>query len=198
MYGRERQPQVVRRTDRFLDAMAHGRYRLLAAVGEERVHLEDKSLARKKEVAWSAGWRIRSIYPSAWGWPGSSPPLRTRARRPGRRAGEVRPVPAPERRRVILDLPGAAGPPVFLPAGTLDLITTVENTPRPPGNRPGLLCHRRRGDQPGQRTARRRWCPAQTGLSQDILLIATEAPRQVFPEWLLEGCDGPGTTRLHH
>ena len=35
--------------------MAHGRYRLLAAVGEDGVHLEDKSLARKEEVAWSAG-----------------------------------------------------------------------------------------------------------------------------------------------
>jgi len=55
VYERERQPQVVREADRFLHTMAHGRYRLLAAVGEEGVHLEDRSLARKEEVAWSAG-----------------------------------------------------------------------------------------------------------------------------------------------
>jgi uncharacterized protein YhaN len=55
VYERERQPQVIREADRFLNTMAHGRYRLLAAVGEDGVHLEDKSLARKEEVAWSAG-----------------------------------------------------------------------------------------------------------------------------------------------
>jgi uncharacterized protein YhaN len=47
---------VIREADRFLNTMAHGRYRLLAAVGEDGVHLEDhRSLARKEEVAWSAG-----------------------------------------------------------------------------------------------------------------------------------------------
>jgi uncharacterized protein YhaN len=55
VYEWERQPQVVREADRFLHTMAHGRYRLLAAVGEDGVHLEDRSLARKEEVAWSAG-----------------------------------------------------------------------------------------------------------------------------------------------
>jgi uncharacterized protein YhaN len=55
VYERERQPQVIREADRFLHTMAHGRYRLLAAAGEEGVHLEDRSLARKEEVAWSAG-----------------------------------------------------------------------------------------------------------------------------------------------
>jgi len=55
VYERERQPQVIREADRFLHIMAHGRYRLLAAVGEDGVHLEDRSLARKEEVAWSAG-----------------------------------------------------------------------------------------------------------------------------------------------
>jgi uncharacterized protein YhaN len=55
VYERERQPQVIREADHFLHTMAHGRYRLLAAVGEDGVHLEDKSLARKEEVAWSAG-----------------------------------------------------------------------------------------------------------------------------------------------
>ena len=45
----------IREADRFLNTMAHGRYRLLAAVGEDGVHLEDRSLARKEEVAWSAG-----------------------------------------------------------------------------------------------------------------------------------------------
>jgi uncharacterized protein YhaN len=55
VYERERQPQVIREADRFLHTMAHGRYRLLAAVGEDGVHLEDRSLARKEEVAWSAG-----------------------------------------------------------------------------------------------------------------------------------------------
>ena len=56
VYERERQPQVIREADRFLHTMAHGRYRLLAAVGEDGVHLEsNRSLARKEEVAWSAG-----------------------------------------------------------------------------------------------------------------------------------------------
>ncbi|MDO9533190.1 MAG: AAA family ATPase [Deltaproteobacteria bacterium] len=55
VYERERQPQVIREADRFLNTMAHGRYRLLAAMGQDGVHLEDKSLARKEEVAWSAG-----------------------------------------------------------------------------------------------------------------------------------------------
>jgi uncharacterized protein YhaN len=55
VYERERQPQVIREADRFLNTMAHGRYRILAAVGEDGVHLEDRSLARKEEVAWSAG-----------------------------------------------------------------------------------------------------------------------------------------------
>jgi uncharacterized protein YhaN len=55
VYERERQPQVIREADRFLNLMAHGRYRLLAAVGEDGIHLEDRSLARKAEVAWSAG-----------------------------------------------------------------------------------------------------------------------------------------------
>lgn len=55
VYERERQPQVIREADRFLNIMAHGRYRILAAVGEDGVHLEDRSLARKEEVTWSAG-----------------------------------------------------------------------------------------------------------------------------------------------
>jgi len=55
VYERERQPQVIREADGFLNTMAHGRYRLLAAVGEEGVHLEDRSLARKEELSWSAG-----------------------------------------------------------------------------------------------------------------------------------------------
>jgi uncharacterized protein YhaN len=56
VYERERQPQVIQEADRFLQTMAHGRYRLLAAVGEDGVHLESKSSqARKEEVAWSAG-----------------------------------------------------------------------------------------------------------------------------------------------
>jgi uncharacterized protein YhaN len=55
VYERERQPQVIQEADRYLGTMAHGRYRLLAAVGEAGVHLEDRSLARKEEVAWSAG-----------------------------------------------------------------------------------------------------------------------------------------------
>jgi uncharacterized protein YhaN len=55
VYERERQPQVIREADRFLNLMAHGRYRLLAAVGETGVHLEDRTLARKEEVVWSAG-----------------------------------------------------------------------------------------------------------------------------------------------
>ena len=56
VYERERQPQVIREADRFLNTMAHGRYRLLAAVGEDGVHLEStRSQARKEEVAWSAG-----------------------------------------------------------------------------------------------------------------------------------------------
>ncbi|MCK9376362.1 MAG: AAA family ATPase [Syntrophobacterales bacterium] len=55
VYERERQPQVIREADGFLNTMAHGRYRLLAAVGEDGVHLEDRSLARKEEPSWSAG-----------------------------------------------------------------------------------------------------------------------------------------------
>jgi len=56
VYERERQPQVIREADRFLHTMTHGRYRLLAAVGEDGVHLEsNRSLARKEEVVWSAG-----------------------------------------------------------------------------------------------------------------------------------------------
>jgi uncharacterized protein YhaN len=55
VYERERQPQVIQSADRFLNIMAHGRYRLLAAVGENGVHLEDLKLARKEEPAWSAG-----------------------------------------------------------------------------------------------------------------------------------------------
>jgi uncharacterized protein YhaN len=56
VYERERQPQVIQEADRFLHTMAHGRYRLLAAVGEDGVHLESKrSQARKEEVVWSAG-----------------------------------------------------------------------------------------------------------------------------------------------
>ncbi|MGB8992792.1 MAG: hypothetical protein WCD80_12120, partial [Desulfobaccales bacterium] len=55
VYERERQPQVIREAGAFLHTMAHGRYRLVAAVGEEGVRLEDSSLARKDEVAWSAG-----------------------------------------------------------------------------------------------------------------------------------------------
>ena len=56
VYERERQPQVIREADRFLNTMAHGRYRLLAAVGEDGVHLEsNRSQARKEEVVWSAG-----------------------------------------------------------------------------------------------------------------------------------------------
>jgi uncharacterized protein YhaN len=55
VYERERQPQVIQEADRFLHAMTYGRYRLLAAVGEEGIHLEDRSLARKAEPAWSAG-----------------------------------------------------------------------------------------------------------------------------------------------
>ena len=56
VYERERQPQVIQEADRFLHTMAHGRYRLLAAVGEDGVHLESqRSQARKEEVVWSAG-----------------------------------------------------------------------------------------------------------------------------------------------
>lgn len=55
VYERERQPLVIREAGRFLHTMAHGRYRILAAVGEDGVHLEDRSLARKEEVTWSAG-----------------------------------------------------------------------------------------------------------------------------------------------
>ncbi len=56
VYERERQPQVIQEADRFLNTMAHGRYRLLAAVGEDGVHLESlRSQARKEEVVWSAG-----------------------------------------------------------------------------------------------------------------------------------------------
>jgi uncharacterized protein YhaN len=56
VYERERQPQVIQEADHFLHTMAHGRYRLLAAVGEDGVHLESlRSQARKEEVAWSAG-----------------------------------------------------------------------------------------------------------------------------------------------
>jgi uncharacterized protein YhaN len=55
VYERERQPLVIQEADRFLNTMAHGRYRILAAVGEDGVHLEDRSLARKEEVTWSAG-----------------------------------------------------------------------------------------------------------------------------------------------
>ncbi len=55
VYERERQPQVIREADGFLNTMAQGRYRLLAAVGEDGVHLEDRSLARKEEPSWSAG-----------------------------------------------------------------------------------------------------------------------------------------------
>lgn len=55
VYERERQPLVIQEADRFLNTMAHGRYRILAAVGEDGVHLEDLSLARKDEVTWSAG-----------------------------------------------------------------------------------------------------------------------------------------------
>jgi uncharacterized protein YhaN len=55
VYERERQPQVIQEADRFLNTMAHGRYRILAAVGEDGVHLEDRSLARKDEGTWSAG-----------------------------------------------------------------------------------------------------------------------------------------------
>jgi uncharacterized protein YhaN len=55
VYERERQPQVIREADGLLSTMAHGRYRLLAAVGEAGVHLEDRSLARKEEPSWSAG-----------------------------------------------------------------------------------------------------------------------------------------------
>ncbi|MFA5111313.1 MAG: AAA family ATPase [Desulfobaccales bacterium] len=55
VYERERQPQVIREADGFLNTMAQGRYRLLAAVGEDGVHLEDRSLTRKEELSWSAG-----------------------------------------------------------------------------------------------------------------------------------------------
>ena len=55
VYERERQPLVIKEADRFLNTMAHGRYRILAAVGEDGVHLEDRSLARKDEITWSAG-----------------------------------------------------------------------------------------------------------------------------------------------
>jgi uncharacterized protein YhaN len=55
VYERERQPLVIKEADRFLNTMAHGRYRILTAVGEDGVHLEDRTLARKDEVTWSAG-----------------------------------------------------------------------------------------------------------------------------------------------
>jgi uncharacterized protein YhaN len=55
VYERERQPQVIQEADRFLHTMAHGRYRLLAGMGEDGVHLEDRALARKEELAWSSG-----------------------------------------------------------------------------------------------------------------------------------------------
>jgi uncharacterized protein YhaN len=55
VYERERQPLVIQQADRFLNTLAHGRYRILAPAGEDGVHLEDRSLTRKEEVTWSAG-----------------------------------------------------------------------------------------------------------------------------------------------
>ena len=73
VYERERQPQVIQEADRFLHTMAHGRYRLLAAVGEDGVHLEYSGpRPGKKRWPGAPGWRTRSTWPSAWGWPGSS------------------------------------------------------------------------------------------------------------------------------
>ncbi len=55
VYERERQPQVMQEADRFLQAMAHGRYRLFAQVGDGGVRLEDRDARQKEEVQWSAG-----------------------------------------------------------------------------------------------------------------------------------------------
>ena len=56
VYERERQPQVIQEADRFLNTMAQARYRLVSAVGEGSIQLEDRlSLGRKEEICWSAG-----------------------------------------------------------------------------------------------------------------------------------------------
>jgi uncharacterized protein YhaN len=55
VYERERQPQVIREADGFLGTMVQGRYRLVASVGEDSLHLEDRSLGRKDQTCWSAG-----------------------------------------------------------------------------------------------------------------------------------------------
>ena len=165
VYERERQPQVIREADRFLNTMAHGRYRLLAAVGEDGVHLEDRSLARKEEVAWSAGLADQVYLSIRLGL----------AREFGRHS---EPVPVilddvlvkfdPSRRqnaaRVILDFAREQQVLLFsCHPEFVDLISRGPPGPRPPGNRPGLLCHRRWGDQSGQHLARRRALPAADG-----------------------------------
>lgn len=55
VYERERQPQVIKEAGRFLNTMAQERYRLVSAVGEDGIQLEDTSLRRKEEICWSAG-----------------------------------------------------------------------------------------------------------------------------------------------
>jgi len=55
VYERERQPQVITEARRFLRIMTRMPYRLVSSVGEEAIHLEDPTLRRKEEIAWSAG-----------------------------------------------------------------------------------------------------------------------------------------------
>ncbi len=153
VYERERQPLVIKEADRFLNTMAHGRYRILAAVGEDGVHLEDRSLARKDEVTWSAGLADQVYLAIRLGL----------AREFGRHSeplpvilddvlGEIRPQPSGERRPGHPGFrPGTTGAALFLPPGIHR--NHRDGTPRPAlsGTPGGHLCHYRREDQSGFR-----------------------------------------------
>jgi len=54
-YERERQPEIIRRADGFLAMMVGDCYRVISSLGEGRIELEDASLRRKGEGAWSRG-----------------------------------------------------------------------------------------------------------------------------------------------
>ena len=54
VYERERQPQVIREAEKFLQVMTRP-YKLVASVGEDSIQLEGTDLKRKEEVTWSAG-----------------------------------------------------------------------------------------------------------------------------------------------
>jgi uncharacterized protein YhaN len=68
IYERESQPAVIRHASALLETMTAGRYRLLASLNEEQVHLEDARLQRKSQRAWSSGLADQAYLAVRLGW----------------------------------------------------------------------------------------------------------------------------------